>query len=175
MNSIAWTDLDRTMASVPRTRGYRFALLERSEVAALTDSLGAWFPEISVGTASCFLREEFLHNAVHFRDGPERDLLVVLAKTGREIAGMFSCERDRSALSLYARLGVVAPAHRGRGLIHSFVWLAEAIGRAAGIEMIYGMATLKIPHVQRTFEKRRWRLIGITPGYDREMVAPGVV
>jgi hypothetical protein len=41
--------------------------------------------------------------------------------------------------------------------------------------MIYAMATLKIPHVQRAFEALQWQLIGITPGYDREMVAPGVV
>ena len=41
--------------------------------------------------------------------------------------------------------------------------------------MIYGMATLKIPHVQMAFENLGWQLIGITPGYDRELVAPGVV
>jgi hypothetical protein len=41
--------------------------------------------------------------------------------------------------------------------------------------MIYGLATLKVPHVQRVFETLGWQLIGITPGYDREMVAPGVV
>ena len=41
--------------------------------------------------------------------------------------------------------------------------------------MIYGMATLKIPHVQPAFEALEWRLIGIAPGYDREMIAPGVV
>ena len=41
--------------------------------------------------------------------------------------------------------------------------------------MIYGMATLKVPHVQRSFETLGWELIGITPGYDREMVSPGVI
>ena len=44
-----------------------------------------------------------------------------------------------------------------------------------GIGMIYGMATLKIPHVQSPFERLGWQIIGITPGFDREMVAPGVV
>ncbi len=29
--------------------------------------------------------------------------------------------------------------------------------------------------MQRAFETLGWQLIGITPGYDREMVAPGVV
>jgi hypothetical protein len=41
--------------------------------------------------------------------------------------------------------------------------------------LAYDMATLKAPHAQRAFERAGWQLIGITPGYDREMVAPGVV
>ena len=39
----------------------------------------------------------------------------------------------------------------------------------------YGMATLKVPHIQRAMEELGFQLIGITPGYDRDMVAPGVV
>jgi hypothetical protein len=76
---------------------------------------------------------------------------------------------------LYARLGVISPRHRGKRLGHTFALLTEAIGRAIGMGMIYGLATLKVPHVQRVFEALGWQLIGITPGYDREMVAPGVV
>jgi hypothetical protein len=29
--------------------------------------------------------------------------------------------------------------------------------------------------VQRAFERQGWRLIGITPGYDREFVAAGCI
>lgn len=61
------------------------------------------------------------------------------------------------------------------GLSNAFALLAEAIGRALGMEMIFGMATLKVPHVQRVFETLGWQLIGITPGHDREMIEPGVV
>ena len=32
-----------------------------------------------------------------------------------------------------------------------------------------------IPHAQIAMENLGWQLIGITPRYDREMVAPGVV
>jgi len=56
-----------------------------------------------------------------------------------------------------------------------FPLLAEAIGRAIGMGMVYGMATLKVPHVQHAFETLGWQLIGIAPGYDREMIAPGLV
>ena len=41
--------------------------------------------------------------------------------------------------------------------------------------LAYGMATMKAPYAQRAFERAGWQLIGITPGYDREMVAPGLV
>ena len=154
---------------------YRFELLQRDDVPALVAALRIWFPEISVGSASCYLSERFYRDHVHFRGEPARDVLVVVIKRRSELAGLFSCERDRSTLSLYARLGLIAPAHRRVGLSRSFPTLAEAIGRSAGMEMIYGMATLKVPHVQRVLETQGWQLIGITPGYDREMVAPGVI
>jgi hypothetical protein len=44
-----------------------------------------------------------------------------------------------------------------------------------GAGMVYGLATLKYPQMQRGFEHRGWRLVGIMPGFDREMVEPGVV
>ena len=170
-----WTRIGRTIAKAPLPSGYRFQLMQDHEIAAIPAAMKAWFPEISVGAASCYLREEFLRDHVYRAGGPEKDALVVLMKKDAELVGLFSCERDLNTLALYAKLGVVAPRHRGMGLSHAILLLAEAIGRDVGMEMIYGMATLRIPHVQRAFETLGWQLIGITPGYDREMVAPGVV
>jgi len=173
--SADWTRIVKTIAKVPLARGYRFELAQRREIPSIVAALKAWFPEISVGGASCFLREDFFRDDVYFPDQPDKDVLVVLIKKGRELAGLFSCDRDRNTLSLYGRIGVIAPRHRGMSLSHAFPLLAEAIGRALGMGMIYGMATLKVPHMQRAFETLGWQLIGITPGYDQEMVAPGVV
>ena len=170
-----WVGIEAAIAKVPLARGYRFELLDRSEITALVAAVKSWFPEISVGAASCYLREDFFRDDGYFADKPENDVLVVLIKRGAKLAGLFSCQRDRNALSLYARLGVIAPEHRGMRLSRVFPLLAESIGRRIGMGMIYGMATLKIPHVQRAFEKLGWQLIGITPGYDREMITPGVV
>jgi hypothetical protein len=78
-------------------------------------------------------------------------------------------------LSLHARLGVAAPHHRGANLAHAGMLFTEAMGSRLGLGLAYGMATLKAPHAQRAFERAGWQLIGITPGYDRELVAPGVV
>ncbi len=44
-----------------------------------------------------------------------------------------------------------------------------------GAEFLFGLATLKIPHMQRALESAGYQLIGFTSGYDREEVAPGVV
>lgn len=170
-----WMDIDEVVAHVPLPEGYRFELLQRAEIAGLAGAIEAWFPDISIGGASCYLREEFFADKVFLADAPERDVLVVLIKQGAELAGVFSCERDRDTLALYARLAVIAPRHRGARLCQACIALSEAIGQALGMGMIYAMATLKVPHVQKAFEALRWQLIGITPGYDREMVAPGVV
>jgi hypothetical protein len=78
-------------------------------------------------------------------------------------------------LCVHARLGVAAPAHRGAQLAFGGIAFTETAARRLGMGIVYGMATLKAPHAQRAFERAGWQLIGIAPGFDREMVAPGVV
>jgi hypothetical protein len=69
----------------------------------------------------------------------------------------------------------VALAHRRAGLGACFPALMVAMGRAMGLGMVYSLATLKTPAMQRAFEQAGWQLIGIMPGFDREVTAPGVV
>jgi len=88
---------------------------------------------------------------------------------------MYSCERDQDTLALYGRLMAIGPKHRGPHLGPAGLVLLEFIGRAMGMGIAYGMATLKVPHIQKAMEEFGFQLIGITPGYDRDMVAPGVV
>jgi len=177
MPSASMKDLDfgHLAAASPLAPGYRLALLERGEVPALIAAVAAWFPAIRVGGASGHLRDTFYAERVYFADGPERDVIVMVLKHGDELAGMFSVERDPETLSAYARLGVVAPSHRGANLVAAGLHFTEAFGRELGLGLAYGMATLRTPHVQRAFERVGWQLIGITPGYDRELVEPGIV
>jgi hypothetical protein len=51
----------------------------------------------------------------------------------------------------------------------------ESLARAMGAGFIYSLATLKIPNMQLALEHAGYQLLGFAPGYDREMVAPGVV
>ncbi len=91
------------------------------------------------------------------------------------MAGMWSWEKEPDSLSLYARLIVIAPEFRSAKLATTVMPLAEVAGRAMGAEFFFGLATLKIPHMQHALESVGWQLIGFTSGYDQEQVAPGVV
>jgi hypothetical protein len=168
----ALREMTRHAAVAP---GYRLALLERSQVTGVIGALARWFPDVSVGSASGYLEQSFYQRRVWFADGPPRDVVVLTLRHGDRLVGMFSFEMDRKSLSIHARIGVVAPEHRGAHLARAGMGLAESVGRWLGMGMVYGMATLKSPYSQRAFEQAGWRLIGIAPGFDRELVAPGVV
>jgi hypothetical protein len=161
--------------AAPLAAGYRFELLQRNEIPALVAALKNWFPDISVGGASCYLQADFYARKAFFDDTPEHDTLVFLLKKDNELAGMFSFDLDHSTQSVYAGLGVASPCHRGANIAQAGMVVVEAIGRHLGMGFIFGMATLRHPYAQRAFERAGWELIGVTPGYDRELVAPGVV
>jgi len=172
---IAAHDIEHFAALAPLAVGYRFEMLKRADIPALVAALTAWFPDIAVGGASCYLQEEFYSRKTFFADALEEDNLVLVLRRGDALAGMFSCELDRATQSIYAGLGVASPEHRGSNLAHAGMVFAEAVGRHLGMGFIFGMATLKHPYAQLAFERAGWQLVGITPGYDRELVAPGVV
>jgi hypothetical protein len=172
---MSWADVDSLSTNAPLPRGYRYERLRRSDIPQVVRALAEWYPGIAVGTASCHLRESFYNEKVVLEDEPERDFFVLLFKKGRELVGVFSVERDRDSEVLYGRIGAVCPNHRGLNLGERFPALMETMGRAMGMGMIYGLATLKGPHMQAKFERLGWQLIGIIPGFDREMVEPGVV
>jgi hypothetical protein len=162
-----------TLAPLPE--GYRYEWLRRDEIPALIRSVEQWHPDIAVGGASCYLREDFYADKVCLDGALEKTILVGLFKQGEVLVGMWSWEQEPDALTVYARLIVIAPAHRSAKLASKVLPLAERAGRAMGAEFFFGLATLKIPHMQHALEAAGWQLIGFTSGYDREEVAPGVV
>jgi hypothetical protein len=170
-----WPDIGKLAGRMPLADGYRFEMPTRDEVPALIDFVRTWLPDVSVGGASGYVREEFYREQVCFEDEPHRDVIVLLLRHGAELAGVFSCECNRATMSIYAGMGVAAPRHRGVRLARTGIEFTEVLGGRLGMGLAYGMATLRAPHAQRAFERAGWRLIGITPGYDRELVAPGVI
>jgi hypothetical protein len=170
-----WPTVDQISAMATLPPGFRFEFLKREDVPELIDHIARWHPDIAIGGGSCYLREKFYDEQVQFEGGPDRNVLVALFRRGDEMAGMWSWEKELDSLSLYARLIVISPEYRSAKLGTAVMPLAELVGRAMGAEFFFGLATLKIPHMQYALEGVGWQLIGFTSGYDQEQVSPGVV
>ena len=170
-----WAALDQLAAQAPVADGYRLTLIDRTEVDAVIAFIRRWYPDICVGSASGYLQPSFYERRVWFAGAAPRAVVVATLKFGAELVGVYSFECDREALCIHARIGVAAAAHRGANLAFGGIAFTECAARRMGMGIVYGMATLKAPHSQRAFERAGWQLIGITPGFDREMVSPGVV
>lgn len=170
-----WPAIDALPALMPLPDGYHYEQLDRAGVAPLIEALKLWHPAIAVGAASCFLREDFYQSKVCLDGAIDKNVLVALIKFDGELVGMWSVEREIEALAIYARLIVVAPAHRGAGLsVHTSIG-SENVSRSMGAQFQYALATLQVPHMQRAMEHGGYRLLGFFPGYGREVIAPGVV
>lgn len=170
-----WPSEEQISAMTLLPPGYRQEQLRRTGVPSLIGGIQEWHPEIAVGAASCYLREDFYTSKVFLAGETETDIIVYVIKQGDDLAAMWSLEQEPEALSVYGRLVVVAPEHGRTKIAFALLEIFESVGRSMGAEFLYGMATLKVPHMQRTLEGADYRLIGFVPGYDREMVAPGVV
>ncbi|MEO8185795.1 MAG: hypothetical protein ABI580_00325 [Burkholderiaceae bacterium] len=170
-----WPTIDEMVKLVPLPNGYRFAQLDRANIAPLIAAIKMWHPNIEVGVASCYLREDFYHSRVCIEGGGEEDIYVYSIWFNDDLVGMWSVEREVEALALYARLIVVAPAHRGAKVSGMLTVAYENVGRAMGAEFLYAMVPLNIVQQQRALESAGYRLLGFLPGYDRQLVAPGVV
>jgi len=141
----------------------------------LVSKVRQWHPDIVVGAGSCYVREQFYLDKAFLANEAERDVYVLLIKFAGEMVGMWSYEREPDALSVYGRLLIVAPEHRGSKVALSCMSGTERICRACGAEFVYTMATLKVPHMQVALERAGYQLVGFAPGYDREVGKDGVV
>ena len=170
-----WAEIDELSSKLPIPPGYRIEQLKRSEIPDVIRCLRGWFPDITVGAESCYQREGFYSHEVSLEGEPERDVIVFLVKKDQELVAITSLQRSEDTLTLYGRLGVIAPRYRGKRLAYVGPALLEAMGRAMGMEVIYALAEFTIPNSQKVFERAGFQIVGIVPASDRLMVAPGVI
>jgi hypothetical protein len=170
-----WPTIQEISAMTPLPEGYRYEHMRRADIGPLIELIRQGFPSISVGSEACFFTERFYVDKVVIDDQANKDVFVLLIKKGDELVAMASWERENFSMTLYARLGVIAPAHRGARMAVLAMELGEKMGRAMGAGFIYGLATMKMPQMQLALERAGYQLIGFMPGYDREEVSPGVV
>ena len=159
----------------PLPAGFRYGRLNRADLPELTATLKAWYPDLAVGSESCYLREDFYLDRVCLDGDLDHDVYAAWILAGDEKVGFWSFEREIDSLAIYGRIMVVAPSHRGAGLSGHALKGTESIGRSMGAAFMYALATLKDPYAQRALEGAGYRLLGFFPGRNREEVSPGVV
>src|SRR5262245_44037670 len=170
-----WVAINELSNKLPIPHGYRVEQLKRSEIPEVIRCIRDWFPDVTVGAESCYQREDFYSREVSLEGEPERDVIVFLFKKDQELVAVASMQRFEDTLTLYGRIGAIAPRHRGEKLAYIGPALLEAMGRAMGMEVIYGFAQFAIPNLQMVLERAGFQIVGIVPASDRQMVAPGVI
>ena len=150
--NMQWPAIDEMLKLVPLPNGYRFEQLSRPNIAPLIAAIKVWHPDIAVGVTSCYLREDFYDSRVCVKGDDEKDIYVYSIWFDNELVGMWSVEREVEALAIYARLIVLAPAHRGAKVSGMVTVGSENVGRAMGAEFLYALVTLNI--VQQPIHRR---------------------
>ncbi len=171
-----WKTIDYLKANLQAPPGYVLDHLHLDEVDDLIIQLEKWFPEMKVSGERCHLTRDFYQTKCQLKGQSEdhRIFPVVVKKDGK-IVSMTTVEKDRDDLTVTARLGVVDPAHRGKGLGKLGPKSVETMGRGAGAELAYFFTTLRIPQEQILSEKAGFTLVGILPSSDREIQADGKI
>ena len=170
-----WPSPDDLVKQVPLPTPYRSERIDRAHIAPLIASIKHWHPDIAVGVNSCYLQDGFYQDRVCLEGEDDRDICVVTIWSGDELVGMWSGEREADSLAIYGRLIIMAPKHRGARVAVMIMAGMANVGRAMGAAFLYCMVTLKNPYLQQVLENERYQLLGFMPGYDRQVVAPGVV
>ena len=171
-----WPPLSYLTSRLQAPAGYTLDQLASDEVEDLCVAVGRWFPEMRVGGEKCHLTSEFYLTKTQLRDRPEdQRIFPITVKHQGKIVSLNTVVKDRDDLTVTARMSVVDPEHRGAGLGHMIPALVETLGRGAGAELAYYFTTLRIPHEQVIAERAGYRLVGILPASDREILSDGSI
>jgi hypothetical protein len=175
--TMEWNSIGDVLATTKMPTGYRLFHMSRQDVPLVTAGFRRWYPDVVVGEESLHLQEEFYYREMALAgESQQRDLLPIVTKHETEgLIAAITYKKDSLARTITGRLGAIAPEHRHSGLGLLGPMLLENIGRAIGAELAYYFATLKSRHQQVIAERQGYQLVGIVPGYDRDLVRPGEV
>jgi hypothetical protein len=170
-----WLPDDQFRSLIPLPPGLHVESMRSAHIAAVIAAVRRWYPDITFGANSGYLRDEFYRQRVCLDGAGDKDVQVFTIWRGDELVGLWSPEREVDSLALYARVVAIAPQHAGGGLVRQITAGMEDVARTMGAAFMYALVTLKHPYVAQALEGAGYRLLGFFPGYDRELVAPGVV
>ncbi len=170
-----WPEISEVEKIVPFPEGCSGQRLRREDIPLLIESIKKWHPDISVGGASCYLTSEFYETKATLDGEEDKSLFALMVWKLQELVAFVSWDWEQGPETLYARFGVASTTSRSLGIGTFGMRFGEALGRSMGAGFVYSMCTLKIPYMQLAFERAGYKLVGFAPGYDREVVSPGVV
>ena len=170
-----WLPLEQLRALIPLPPGLRVESMQGAHIEAVIAALRSWYPDVAYRSNSGYLRDEFYRQRVCLDGADDKDVQVFTIWSGDELVGLWSPEREVDSLALYAHVGAIAPRHADAGLMRQVTAGMEDVARTMGAAFMYALVTLKHPYMARALEHAGYRLLGFFPGYDRELVAPGVV
>ncbi len=175
MPKMKWPDLQNVMTTISVPEGVRFESLHLSDCSTMVTKLSSWFPDITVGSESCHLNENYYAKA-YFLEGSgnieDHDGIALKATFEGEIIGLLTFTRDVAAETLTSHMGAVDPNFRGAGMGYAGPQILESTARAMGAGLAYYFTTLKHPYTQKCAEKCGFKLVGIVPAFDRDMISP---
>lgn len=175
-----WPSVEDIESTVRTPQGYHLDLLNPDDLDFFIGALEVWYPDIHVGSESRFLNLEFYKECVFLADNPpcKRYYLPIIFKHRQsgELAGCVFLEKNDSSLTITSPMGAIAINHRHTGTGLSFLpsTLITEVGRMLGFELAYYISTLRSRANQIIAEKTGYKLVGIIPGNDRDMVSPGI-
>ena len=126
-----WVAINELSSKLPIPDGYRMEQLKRSEIPEVIRCFRDWFPDVTVGAESCYQREDFYSRDVFLEGESERDVIVLLFKKTRTSWHRLAATIE-DTLTLYGRLGAIAPRYRGAKLAYMGPALLEAMGQLTG-------------------------------------------
>jgi hypothetical protein len=171
-----WPSFNTVSSKISLPPGYGLSQLKTAEIDHLLKQIPFWYPDALVGEESYHLQKSFWLTSVQLAEvEDDRDFFPVMISWNGDFVGFFTIEKNPRALTVMGRLGAVAAEHRGVGLSQIVPPVIEALGREIGAEAVLQIVTMKSHHMQSISEQFGYTLCGILPGFDRDMVKPGVV
>lgn len=84
-----WPQISELTRIAPFPDGYTGRSLCRRDIPLLIESITQWYPDISVGGASCYLMPDFYENKVSLEGEEDKSIYVLMIWHSKELAGFF--------------------------------------------------------------------------------------
>jgi GNAT superfamily N-acetyltransferase len=171
----SWPSAEWVGGQVCLPTGIQLRQLGHADVPRVIEAIGAWSADLAIGEERVLLTSEFYDREVALagmgQTTEDRPVLVLLLESETTLVGYLATEFDAAERALAGRLGLVAPAFRGRGYGQVLADSHAAIGRALGAHLAHGLVELDNHAQIAALERAGFALCGVLPNSEVRRVA----